>query len=225
LSNSDIMFAKLGECGTTKSVLTTIECIFNGFFWSSYNRRRHIYWSSWAKIYFPVAEGRLGVWNLADYVRAFSMKLWWWFRSKSSSWSEYLHGHYCQNLHSTTVPYNRNHSPIWHRLCRIRDVAEPFIFWTSGDGLVSFWHDDWLGEKPLAQLLHGDAYTMEPVSYYWHEGDWNVPRILQTVPIHCAETICQIPIAGQGDKIVWTGSSEGAFSTKSVWEAIRQASP
>ncbi|KAL0349452.1 UNVERIFIED_CONTAM: hypothetical protein Sangu_1173000 [Sesamum angustifolium] len=67
---------------------------------------------------------------------------------------------------------------------------------------------------------------MEPVSYYWHEGDWNVTRILRTIPIHCAQTICQIPIvAGQGDKIVWTGSSEGAFSTRSTWEAIWQASP
>ncbi|KAL0307512.1 UNVERIFIED_CONTAM: hypothetical protein Sangu_3026000 [Sesamum angustifolium] len=30
---------------------------------------------------------------------------------------------------------------------------------------------------------------------------------------------------GQGDKILWTGSSVGDFSTKSAWEAIRQASP
>ncbi|KAL0316504.1 UNVERIFIED_CONTAM: hypothetical protein Sradi_5528600 [Sesamum radiatum] len=67
---------------------------------------------------------------------------------------------------------------------------------------------------------------MELVSYYWHEGDWNVPWILQTIPMPFAQTFCQIPIAAsQGDKIVWTGSSTGDFSTKSAWEAIRQASP
>ncbi|KAL0315010.1 UNVERIFIED_CONTAM: hypothetical protein Scaly_2898600 [Sesamum calycinum] len=67
---------------------------------------------------------------------------------------------------------------------------------------------------------------MELLSYYWHEGDWNVPRILRTVPMPFAQTICQIPIvARQGDRIVWTGSSAGDFSTKSAWEAIRQASP
>ncbi|KAK4383132.1 hypothetical protein Sango_2806500 [Sesamum angolense] len=67
---------------------------------------------------------------------------------------------------------------------------------------------------------------MEPISYYWHGGDWNVPRILRTIPMPFAQTICQIPIAaGQGDKIVWTGSSTGDFSTTSTWEAIRQASP
>ncbi|KAL0391182.1 UNVERIFIED_CONTAM: putative ribonuclease H protein [Sesamum calycinum] len=66
---------------------------------------------------------------------------------------------------------------------------------------------------------------MEPVSYYWHEGDWNVPRIFRTIPMPFAQIICQIPIAaGQGDKIVWTESSTGDFSTKSAWEAIRQAS-
>ncbi|KAL0292117.1 UNVERIFIED_CONTAM: putative ribonuclease H protein [Sesamum calycinum] len=71
-----------------KSVLTTIERIFNGFFWGSYNG-------------------------------------------------------------------------LWHRLCRIRDMAEPFLFWTLGEGSVSFWHDNWLGKKPLAQLLHRDTYTMD----------------------------------------------------------------
>ncbi|KAL0338722.1 UNVERIFIED_CONTAM: hypothetical protein Sangu_1394300 [Sesamum angustifolium] len=144
-----------------------------------------------------MAEGGLGVRSLADYVRAFSMKLWWRFRGKSSLWLEYLHGRYCRNLHPTIVLYNRNHSSVWHHLCRIRDVAELFLFWTLGEGSVSFWHDNWLGEKPLAQLLHRDTYTMEP-----------------------------IPIAAdQGDKIVWTGSSTGDFSTNSAWKAIRQVSP
>ncbi|KAL0310271.1 UNVERIFIED_CONTAM: hypothetical protein Scaly_2944800 [Sesamum calycinum] len=72
-------------------------------------------------------------------------------------------------------------------ISRVRDMLQ-------GEGSVSFWHDNWLGEKPLAQLLHRDTYTMEPA-------------------------------AGQGDKIVWMGSSAGDFSTKSAWEAIRKASP
>ncbi|KAL0291861.1 UNVERIFIED_CONTAM: putative ribonuclease H protein [Sesamum calycinum] len=139
-----------------KSVLITIERIFNSFFWGSYNGRKHIYWSSWAKTCFPVAEGGLGVRSLAYYVRAFSMKLWWRFRGKSPLWSEYLHGRYCQNLHPTIVPYNRNHSSVWHRLCHIRDVAEPFIFWTLGEGSVSFWHDNWILRiipMPFAQTI------------------------------------------------------------------------
>ncbi|KAK4409351.1 hypothetical protein Sango_0008100 [Sesamum angolense] len=121
-----------------KLVLTTIERIFNGFFWGSYNRHKHIHWSSCVKACFLVAKGGLGVRSLADYVRAFFMKLWWRFWGKSSLWSEYLHGRYCRNLHPTIVPYNRNHSPVWHRLYHIRDVVEPFLFWTLGEGSVSF---------------------------------------------------------------------------------------
>ncbi|KAL0315011.1 UNVERIFIED_CONTAM: hypothetical protein Scaly_2898700 [Sesamum calycinum] len=49
-----------------KSVLTTIERIFNGFFWGSYNGRRHIHWSFWAKACFLVADGGFGVRSLAD---------------------------------------------------------------------------------------------------------------------------------------------------------------
>ncbi|KAL0324583.1 UNVERIFIED_CONTAM: hypothetical protein Scaly_2425400 [Sesamum calycinum] len=180
-----------------KSVLITIKRNFNGFFWGSYNGLCP------------------GLFHEVVVVRG-----------KSSLWSEYLHGRYCRNLHPTIVPYNRNHSSVWHHLCRIRDVAEPFIFWTLGEGSVSFWYDNWFGEKSLAQLLHRDTYTMKSVRYYWHEGDWNVPRILRIILMPFAQTICQIPIAaGQGDKIVWTGSSTRDFSTKSTWEAIRQASP
>ncbi|KAL2223798.1 UNVERIFIED_CONTAM: putative mitochondrial protein, partial [Sesamum indicum] len=209
-----------------KSVLITIERIFNGFFWGSYNGRRHIHWCSWDKICRPVAEGGLGIRSLAEYVRAFSMKLWWRFRLKSSLWSEYLHDRYCRALHPTHVPYNRNHSSVWHRLCRIRDVAEPLIFWTLGQGAVSFWHDNWFGEKPLAQLVRGAPDTMEPVCYYWHEGEWNVPKIFRIVPPQIAHIICRIPIAaGQRDRIVWTATSNGTFSTASAWEAIRVASP
>ncbi|KAL0392788.1 UNVERIFIED_CONTAM: putative ribonuclease H protein [Sesamum radiatum] len=151
-----------------KSVLITIERIFNGFFWGSYNGRKHIHWSSWAKA-FSVAEGGLGVRSLADYVRAFSMKLWWRFRGKSSLWSEYLHGRYCRNLHPTIVPYNRNHSSIF--------------------GIASVIFEMWLN------LLSSGPWVKIPIA------------------------------AGQGDRIVWTESSTGDFSTKSAWEAIRQASP
>ncbi|KAL0411073.1 UNVERIFIED_CONTAM: hypothetical protein Slati_3697000 [Sesamum latifolium] len=131
-----------------------------------------------------------------------------------------------RNLHPTLVLYNRNHSTVWHRLCHIRDVAEPFILWTLGNGLVSFWHDNWFSEKPLAQLVHSESNTMEPVRYYWHEGEWNVPKVFRTILKHIAHAICQIPIAArQDDKIVWTRSSDGVFSTRAAWEAIRVASP
>ncbi|KAL0294788.1 UNVERIFIED_CONTAM: hypothetical protein Sradi_6868200 [Sesamum radiatum] len=164
---------------------------------------RHIHWASSENVCFLVAEGGLGIRGLADYVRAFSMILWWRFRLRSSLWLEFLHGRYCRNLHPTLVPYNQKHSAVWHRLCHIRDVVEPFVFWTLGHGSVSFWHDNWFGEKPLARIVHRESYTLKPVHYYWHEGEWNVPKIFMIVPTHIAYAICQIPIAaGQVDKIV-----------------------
>ncbi|KAL2225077.1 UNVERIFIED_CONTAM: hypothetical protein Sindi_3129700, partial [Sesamum indicum] len=174
-----------------KSVLITIERIFNGFFWGSYNGRRHIHWCSWDKICRPVAEGGLGIRSLAEYVRAFSMKLWWRFRLKSSLWSEYLAMIAIVGLFTLLM-------------CRIIAIIplfgiayvgsgmwqKPLIFWTLGQGAVSFWHDNWFGEKPLAQLVRGAPDTMEP-----------------------------------RDRIVWTATSNGTFSTASAWEAIRVASP
>ncbi|KAL2227921.1 UNVERIFIED_CONTAM: hypothetical protein Sindi_1771800 [Sesamum indicum] len=67
---------------------------------------------------------------------------------------------------------------------------------------------------------------MDPVCYYWHKGEWNVPRIFRIVPPHIAHVICQIPITtGERDKIVWIAASNWTFSTISAWEAIRVVSP
>ncbi|KAL0458636.1 UNVERIFIED_CONTAM: hypothetical protein Slati_0490800 [Sesamum latifolium] len=58
---------------------------------------------------------------------------------------------------------------------------------------------------------------MESVRYYWHEGEWNVPKIFRTVPTHIAQVICQIPIAaGQDDKIVWTRSMWGVLDESNL---------
>ncbi|KAL2228003.1 UNVERIFIED_CONTAM: hypothetical protein Sindi_1780000 [Sesamum indicum] len=85
-----------------KSVLITTKLISNGFFWGSYNGRRHIHWSSWDKMCSPVAEGGFGI-------RSFA-------KLKSSLWLEFLHDRYYRTLHPTHVP----------------DEAEPLIFWTLG---------------------------------------------------------------------------------------------
>ncbi|KAL0427582.1 UNVERIFIED_CONTAM: hypothetical protein Slati_2933000 [Sesamum latifolium] len=147
----------------SKSILLAIERIFNGFFWGSYNGRKHIHWTSWAKFG-------------TGYV-AFE------------KWRSHLY----------------------------------FGLWATGG---FFWHDNWFGEKTLAKLVNRESYTMEPVRYYWHEGEWNVPKIFRTVPTHIAQVICQILIAaGQDEKIVWTRSSDGVFSMREAWETIRVASP
>ncbi|KAK4382172.1 putative mitochondrial protein [Sesamum angolense] len=53
-------------------------------------------------------------------------------------------------------------SPPKSVLITIERIFNGF-FWGSYNGRsVSFWHDNWLGEKPLAQLLYRDTYTMEP---------------------------------------------------------------
>ncbi|KAL0349842.1 UNVERIFIED_CONTAM: hypothetical protein Sradi_4133400 [Sesamum radiatum] len=118
-----------------KFVLTTIERIFNGFFRGSYNRRRHIHWSSWAKACFPVAEGGLGVRSLEKLCSGLFYEAVVAVSEQVILMVGIFAWLLCRNLHRTIVPYNRNHSPIWHRLCRISDVAEPFIFWT----LVFLW--------------------------------------------------------------------------------------
>ena len=42
---------------------------------------------------------------------------------------------------------------IWRRLCKLRQIARPFIICEVGSGITaSFWQDNWNGHGPLINL-------------------------------------------------------------------------
>ncbi|KAG7656588.1 Reverse transcriptase zinc-binding domain [Arabidopsis suecica] len=52
-------------------------------------------------------------------------------------------------LNSTT-----SDSWIWRRLCKLREVARPFVVCDVGSGVTAkFWHDNWTGHGPLIDLV------------------------------------------------------------------------
>ncbi|KAL0416777.1 UNVERIFIED_CONTAM: hypothetical protein Slati_3509600 [Sesamum latifolium] len=77
-------------------VISRIERMLNKFFWGSSGTIKKLHWSSWHKLYFPVDEGGLGMQSLDDISSAFSLKLWWRFRTISSLWAHFLAEKYCK---------------------------------------------------------------------------------------------------------------------------------
>ncbi|KAL0289910.1 UNVERIFIED_CONTAM: hypothetical protein Sradi_7062500 [Sesamum radiatum] len=60
---------------------------------------------------------------------------------------------YCQGFSPSISKLFATDSSIWKRLCSIRTEVQTNIFWSLGDGNVSFWHDWWLPEGTLANLV------------------------------------------------------------------------
>ncbi|XP_051121670.1 uncharacterized protein LOC127245071 [Andrographis paniculata] len=148
---------------------------FCSFFWGSYHGHRRRHWISWADIARPQEEGGLGIRRLADTVRAFSFKLWWRLRDGSSLWARALQQKYFRNSFPGLAPCRSYDSPVWKRLCQVRDEAQTQITWNLGRGDCFFWYDIWCGDRPLC----ADRQDRPPpirVKEMWVNGTWDMCR-------------------------------------------------
>ncbi|KAL0287134.1 UNVERIFIED_CONTAM: putative ribonuclease H protein [Sesamum radiatum] len=117
-------------------------------------------------------------------------------------------------------------SSIWKRMCTIRTEVQANIFWSLGDGNVSFWHDWWLPEGTLANLVGAQTNLHIPVNWFWHEHEWDRQKLQQAVPQHIINLIMEVPInIYQSDYLHWRLSKNSAFTTKSAWNEIRDQQP
>ncbi|KAI3473497.1 hypothetical protein Pfo_031457, partial [Paulownia fortunei] len=189
-----------------KMVIHTIEQIMARFFWGSTGAQKRMHWTSWNTICSPVEESGLGIRKIEHVVKAFSLKLWWRFRTTTSLWASYMLQKYCRGFFPGKVKLSVHDSPIWKRLCGVRNEAQDNMFWTLGDGEVSFWHDHWMGEGPLI-VFRGEEQ-------HGHE---------RSAPRHLVDLICGVSIScDRRDTAVWKLTTHGDFSIASAWESMRQ---
>ncbi|KAL0448791.1 UNVERIFIED_CONTAM: hypothetical protein Slati_1435500 [Sesamum latifolium] len=174
----------------------------------------------------PLYKGGLGIRNLRDMVTAFSYKLWWRVRLNNSLWSRFTISKYCQEYSPSISKLFATDSSIWKRMCGIRTDAQSNIFWSLGDGTISFWHDWWLPEGILANLVGTQCSLHIPVNWFWLEHEWDIHKLQQAVPQHIIEKIMDVPInTYHSDYLHWKLSKHGAFTTKSAWDEIRSRQP
>ncbi|KAI3452547.1 hypothetical protein Pfo_009211 [Paulownia fortunei] len=191
-----------------KTVLHHIDQIMARFFWGTYGKNRRMHWVSWDKICQPINKEGLGVRKLNDMVQAFSLKLWWRFRSLSSLWALFMQQKYYGCLFPGAVKLSVHDSAIWKRMCKARQAAQDNIFWILGDGQAYFWKDHWVGGDTLISTFKRDSVGHSSVNFFWP----------------CRGKICRMPIPDSPkDKMKWKPSSNGEFTTSSAWNLIRSS--
>lgn len=68
------------------SVIKLLERLFSNFFWGSVDGKNKSHWVAWQVCCRSTEEGGLGIPSSSDMVKAFSIKLWWRFRTQKSCW-------------------------------------------------------------------------------------------------------------------------------------------
>ncbi|WRX25598.1 Reverse transcriptase domain - like 10 [Theobroma cacao] len=204
-------------------VIEKIDRMFNNFLSGGSAGTRHIHWSAWHKITLPSSEGGLDIRGLGDVFEAFSMKLWWRFMSSNSILTLFMRTKYCTAQISRYFQPKVQDSQTWKRMLASCTTAENYIRWRIGKGELFFWHDCWMGDTPLVNRFPLFASSMTKVSHFYDDGSWNVEKLNNVLPEDVVVEILNIPInPPNDDRAYWVPTSDGQFTTKSIWEIVRK---
>ncbi|XP_042065480.1 uncharacterized protein LOC121808994 [Salvia splendens] len=212
----------------TKGAIKQIEQKMARFLWGSCDTSRKTHWIKWQTVCLPTDEGGLGIRSLADSVEAFSIKMWWRFREHDSLWAQYMYQKYCSISFPLVAYMSNRFSPMWRRLFKVGDLCREQVRWVVGNRNISFWHDSWVLDYPLANLCNSrQTRPSLKVNDLWEGEQWNerdlwVMAEEEGLPEEIVEKILQIPFDKRDrDRGRWKLTVNGQFTLASAWDLVR----
>jgi hypothetical protein len=99
--------------------------------------------------------------------------------------------------------------------------------WRVKDGNLSFWRDKWMESGPICQKVQIYDLPLLKIKDCMVEHSWDVDLVVQLVGQEVADDIfSQVDGTKPGmDRLIWLGSRDGRFSTKSFWDWLRISVP
>lgn len=208
------------------TVLKQVQSIMANFFWGWRDERKKYHWASWNKLSFSYDEGGVGMRNLKDVCMAFQYKQWWVFRSKQTLWGGFLKAKYCQRSNPISKKWDIGDSLTWKHLMHNKQKVEEHIKWKLNSGNCSFWWDNWLGVRHLAQFSSdSNRFNNTTVAEFWVGGQWNLNVLIQQAPHNQLANILSTELYIQmdlPDQAIWQLNNDGKFTCSSAWNDIRE---
>jgi hypothetical protein len=156
---------------------------------------------SWDKVCRPKDLGGLGLYSTKARNLALLAKLnWRVMEDLDSLWAKTLIAKYCPNgIMDERLRTRRSGSSNWKGLRKGHEVFRKGLRWVVNNGHeVSFWHDLWVGNSPLRNLVHGPLSIWEDSLHVCDvvEGVsmWNFSILSLDIPTCTREAIKAISI-------------------------------
>nr|XP_016448725.1 PREDICTED: uncharacterized protein LOC107773821 [Nicotiana tabacum] len=191
-----------------KCTIRLMEKHFAKFFWGANEGKNNYHWSSWHNMCLPKDEGGIGIMRMEDVIKTTSIK-----RSK-----------YYKRAHPVKKLSISSDSHMWKNLMKIKDKADPHIYWKIQAGNSSFWWDNWTGNGPLASLVQKTMKSAKvQVNNFIYNETWDINKLEQLLPINIINIITSLDIGNchMDDFSVWNIFEDGHFSNKTAWNSCR----
>jgi len=144
-------------------IISSIESIFNAFFWGGCEDIRKITWIKWDTVCLRKQEGGLGVMRLKEFNLALLGKWWWWIlHERGSLWYRVLCARYGEEGGQLCSLGGEEGLVWWRSILSVREgVGQVDSGWLldnitgqveDGESTL-FWIDPWLDGEPLCKAF------------------------------------------------------------------------
>uniref|UniRef100_A0A2N9G3W3 CCHC-type domain-containing protein n=1 Tax=Fagus sylvatica TaxID=28930 RepID=A0A2N9G3W3_FAGSY len=194
-------------------VCFNLDKLNKDFLWGSIDERKKMHMVSWDKICRPRDLGGLGLYSTKARNLALLAKLnWRVMEDPNSLWAKTLIAKYYPNgIMDERLGTHRSGSSNWKGMKNGHEVFRKGLRWVVSNGQeISFWHDLWVGDRPLRSLVHGPLSSWEDSLRVCDvvEGVsmWNLSTLSLDIPTCTRESIKAISVCPNrplADKRVW----------------------
>jgi ribonuclease HI len=177
----------------------------------------------WDKICRAKSLGGLGLYACKPRNVALLAKLnWRLLQEKDALWARTILAKYSPNgVMEIDKRLNRCGSSTWRGIKKGHEVFRKGLRWVVNNGQgVSFWHDKWVGDKPIRDVIQGPLLSHEDsfrvCDVVEGVGSWDLSRVSMIIPKTICDSIRAIPVCPlrqQEDCIAWD-SRNGDFCLK-----------
>jgi ribonuclease HI len=209
------------------SICSELDKLNRNFLWGSSEDKKKMHMVGWDKICQPKKDGGLGLYSSKPRNLALLAKLnWRLIDEKDSLWAKTLLAKYCPDGPLEIKERLRKGGfSNWKGLKMGNEVFSKGIRWVIGNGhSTSFWHDTWVGNEPLREVIHGPIPHLEEsfcvVDVIEGVGVWDFSRISFTLPKIISDSIRAVSVCSFSNKedcLAWD-SSDGGFNLGKAYQ-------
>ena len=221
--------------------LRALEQMCNSFLWKGVPTGARGAKVSWEALCSSTKSGGLGLRRLSPWNRIMGLKLiWLLFASSGSLWVSWTRLHLIGADNFWILDATRSGSWVWKSLCKLRQLARPFVVCEVGSGIsTSFWHDNWTSLGPLLHLtgemgqrlsgLSGEPVVRDAIV----NNNWWMSTSRSRNPVICFLKNClpdhqAIVTSEDDDRFLWQlgdGAPVSDFSSSLMWNHLYDRLP